>query len=309
MIMSQPKSLLNRIFVKNYPEQNQKADSQPYSFFGNLNRRNSLLVSLTIPFIMIVTQSGQSILVTVVELILVCLWFTPQFVELYLPSPKFGLTSSLMFTFFQLILIEIFLWAFNDNLALYFYVFLVLQLLRIFGNKVGLVSALGLGGFMALQFYFIIGNIIFYWYNLLVWVLIMAVVYNRAVTITQERINRQRTEQLLQELEISHEQLKQYAAQVEQLAATQERNRIARDIHDSLGHLLMAISVQLEKAMIVFPHEPEKAYQTIEESRRLAREALQEVRRSVSTLRSSREETSVIGSDTASFDIGKLYRN
>jgi signal transduction histidine kinase len=41
---------------------------------------------------------------------------------------------------------------------------------------------------------------------------------------------------------------REYAAEVERLATVAERNRLARDLHDSLGHHLTAASVQLEKA-------------------------------------------------------------
>ncbi|HEX2909196.1 MAG TPA: sensor histidine kinase, partial [Chloroflexia bacterium] len=91
--------------------------------------------------------------------------------------------------------------------------------------------------------------------------------------------------QLLAELEISHRQLKAYAEQIEELATIEERNRLAREIHDSLGHYLTAINIQLEKAMLQHDDRPEEAMQTISDTKRLASEALQDVRRSVATLR------------------------
>src|SRR6266702_1818975 len=59
-----------------------------------------------------------------------------------------------------------------------------------------------------------------------------------ARTVVKERTSRARAEQLLVELEDSHRQLKVYSEQVAELATTKERNRLARDIHDSLGHYL-----------------------------------------------------------------------
>jgi signal transduction histidine kinase len=44
------------------------------------------------------------------------------------------------------------------------------------------------------------------------------------------------------------QQLRRYAAEVEELATTRERNRIARDIHDSVGHYLTVVNVQIEAA-------------------------------------------------------------
>ena len=59
-------------------------------------------------------------------------------------------------------------------------------------------------------------------------------------------------------LEESNRQLTVYAAQAATLAAATERNRLARDIHDSLGHHLTAVSVQLEKAA-AYRHRDEAA--------------------------------------------------
>jgi signal transduction histidine kinase len=114
--------------------------------------------------------------------------------------------------------------------------------------------------------------------------------------IRQERLNRRRAERLVRELEESHRQLRAYAAQVAELATTEERNRLARDIHDSLGHYLSVINVQLEKAITFRNRNPDEADQAVRDSKRLAGEALQEVRRSVSALRSVPEPFSLVES-------------
>jgi signal transduction histidine kinase len=56
-------------------------------------------------------------------------------------------------------------------------------------------------------------------------------------------------------LAIAHEQLYQYSCQIEDQAALQERNRIARDLHDSLGHLLTAQNIQLQNATLHLTHQ------------------------------------------------------
>jgi signal transduction histidine kinase len=105
--------------------------------------------------------------------------------------------------------------------------------------------------------------------------------------VVRERASRARAEQLLSELEASHQQLKSYAEQVEELAAAKERNRLARDIHDSLGHYLTVINVQLEKALAFSRTRPGEADQAIANAKGLASEALQDVRRSVKALRTT----------------------
>ena len=79
--------------------------------------------------------------------------------------------------------------------------------------------------------------------------------------------------------------LEVYARQVGELTAAQERNRLARDIHDSLGHHLTAVAVQLEKAQAFADVDRDTADQAIRDARWSALRALDEVRESVSSLR------------------------
>lgn len=89
-----------------------------------------------------------------------------------------------------------------------------------------------------------------------------------------------------EKLALAHDQLQQYALQIQDQATLQERNRIARDIHDSLGHALTAINIQLEGALKLWQSNPTKALKFLAEAKRLGSTALTEVRQSVSTLRS-----------------------
>ncbi|MEM7348258.1 MAG: sensor histidine kinase, partial [Chloroflexota bacterium] len=108
-----------------------------------------------------------------------------------------------------------------------------------------------------------------------------------AYLIRRERTSRIDTENLLHELEASHRQLQDYADKVADLATTEERNRLAREIHDSLGHYMTVINVQLEKAIAFRQRDAEAADQSVKDAKRLAAEALRDVRRSVGALRST----------------------
>jgi signal transduction histidine kinase len=83
----------------------------------------------------------------------------------------------------------------------------------------------------------------------------------------------------------ANNQLRQYSLQIEELAAVQERNRIAREIHDSLGHALTSLNVQIQTVLKLWKHNPEEAYTFLEQAQQLGTMAMQEVRQSVSTLR------------------------
>ncbi len=94
---------------------------------------------------------------------------------------------------------------------------------------------------------------------------------------------RQSREKLL----LANEQLRQYAVRIEDQATLQERNRIAREIHDALGHALTAQSIQLENAQLFLPPDAEKTASFLQEAKQLGSRALQEVRRSISALRAN----------------------
>jgi signal transduction histidine kinase len=96
--------------------------------------------------------------------------------------------------------------------------------------------------------------------------------------------------QMRQQLALAHEQLQQYTQKIEELAAVQERNRIARDIHDSLGHALTSLNIQMQTAVKLWEKEPVQARSFLTQAQKLGKTAMQEVRQSISTLRQDARE-------------------
>jgi signal transduction histidine kinase len=107
--------------------------------------------------------------------------------------------------------------------------------------------------------------------------------FARALASAEEA--RQESQRLLDELQTAHHQLQEYAAQVEELAVAEERNRLSREIHDTIGHRLTVSAVQLEGAQRLIPRDPERAAGIVETVREQVREALGELRGAVATLR------------------------
>ncbi len=103
----------------------------------------------------------------------------------------------------------------------------------------------------------------------------------------------QREQQTRRELAVAHDQLGRYAAQAERLATAQERNRVARDIHDGLGHSLTVVQMQVKAARAVLPTDPGTADDVLAKAQQQAESALVEVRRSVSALREPRASPSL----------------
>ena len=96
--------------------------------------------------------------------------------------------------------------------------------------------------------------------------------------------------QMRQKLADANEQLKEYSQKIEELATVQERNRIARDIHDSLGHALTSLNIQMQTAVKLWDKEPTLAHSFLTQAQSLGKTAMQEVRKSISTLREDGRE-------------------
>lgn len=97
-----------------------------------------------------------------------------------------------------------------------------------------------------------------------------------ALIIHAERTNEEKDAQL----RLSHDE-------VRRLAATAERERIGRDLHDLLGHTLSLITLKLELSRKLFDRDSEAARRELEEAERVARHALAEVRAAVTGIRST----------------------
>jgi signal transduction histidine kinase len=75
------------------------------------------------------------------------------------------------------------------------------------------------------------------------------------------------------------------SAEVAALAAANERNRMAREIHDTLGHYLTVIHVQLEAARAVITSDADRGLLTVSRAQTLAKDGLAALRQSVKALR------------------------
>jgi two-component system, NarL family, sensor histidine kinase DesK len=88
-------------------------------------------------------------------------------------------------------------------------------------------------------------------------------------------------------LNLRNEQLAQAREDVRQYAVIAERERIARDLHDVLGHTLTLVAVKADLARKLIERDPEAARREIDEIHRAARASLGEVRAAVTGMRST----------------------
>ncbi|MGW1558388.1 sensor histidine kinase [Streptomyces sp. NPDC002144] len=94
-------------------------------------------------------------------------------------------------------------------------------------------------------------------------------------------------------------ELRKARATVAQLAANEERLRLARDLHDLLGHSLSLITLKSELAGRMLPDHPDKAAQQVADIEQVSRQALVDVRAAVSGYRRTRLPDELAGAQVA----------
>lgn len=92
------------------------------------------------------------------------------------------------------------------------------------------------------------------------------------------------------ELEKVNARLRKSAIYTEQLAQSRERNRLARELHDTLAHTLSSTAVQLEAVKVLYDTNPAQAKIVLEQSLENTRNGLNETRRALKDLRTSELE-------------------
>jgi signal transduction histidine kinase len=96
---------------------------------------------------------------------------------------------------------------------------------------------------------------------------------------------RLKSQALLSELEETHRQLQAHADQVEELAAVEERIRLARELHDSVSQTIFSITLTAPSAQILLQREPARVKAQLELLQALTQDALAEMRGLIAQLR------------------------
>lgn len=111
-------------------------------------------------------------------------------------------------------------------------------------------------------------------------ILVLLIYMNRLGRTSSERAR------LIEELKRAQQELEVARVKEAELAVLQERERLARDMHDSLGHNLVALSVQLEAVQRLYSTDPEAASRMLDNLKSLTRTSMDELRRTLAGLRS-----------------------
>lgn len=82
-----------------------------------------------------------------------------------------------------------------------------------------------------------------------------------------------------------NEQLQDYAEMSEKMAETRERNRIAREIHDTLGHTMTGLSAGIDACIAMIDFSVDATKEQLNKISQVARQGIKDIRRSVNKLR------------------------
>lgn len=96
---------------------------------------------------------------------------------------------------------------------------------------------------------------------------------------------KRRVDKLNEELEQSYNKLEEQSKKIEELVITEERNRIAGEIHDNLGHSLVALNMNLDVAENLIDRDMKKTKKLINKSKALTKDSLNDLRKAVYALK------------------------
>ncbi len=124
--------------------------------------------------------------------------------------------------------------------------------------------------------------------NILLFVLYMILLF------TSQKEENERIRKLNEQLNQANDQLRDYAVNMERMTQMRERNRLAREIHDTLGHTLTGIIMGADAGLALFEVAPEESRKRIQVVAQSARDGLNDVRRSIKALRPDALERSTL---------------
>lgn len=113
----------------------------------------------------------------------------------------------------------------------------------------------------------------------------ISVIQNQRGTIDEVNTLYEKLSKANEDLRIANEQLKEYSKITEKMGETRERNRLAREIHDTLGHTLTGILAGLDACLTTIDISPQETKKQLEMIAGVTRQGINEVRRSVNKLR------------------------
>jgi signal transduction histidine kinase len=104
----------------------------------------------------------------------------------------------------------------------------------------------------------------------------------------QRQADHAESQVLVAELQQAHQKLQEYAAQAAELASARERNRLARELHDSVSQTIFSINLTAQAACLLLEREPARVPEQLDHLEQMTSSALVQLRSLIAQLHPSR---------------------
>lgn len=211
-------------------------------------------------------ESGIMVAVMILAITLVPVLMNPLF-DLKMPQAPLSNVEGMVLRQLPVLLIALVLVAWHYNI----------WILAVYVLVVGVLEVLFSGSFYRLED----PRLVVFLYTVLIRTvsfLVVGMFINQLVS----RLHAQR-----ESLKVANEHISHYASTLENLTISRERNRMSRELHDTVVHTLSGLAVQLETAKAYLEVNPATAKGLIDQSLEATRSGLQETRRAIKALRAS----------------------
>jgi signal transduction histidine kinase len=105
---------------------------------------------------------------------------------------------------------------------------------------------------------------------------------------SRTQADRAESQRMLVDLQSAHRRLQEHAAQAEELASVRERNRLARDLHDSVSQVIFSIRLTSQSARLLMDRQPGRVPEQIDRLQSMTEDALAQLRSLIAELRPPR---------------------
>jgi signal transduction histidine kinase len=225
-------------------------------------------------------------------MVLLLVFSTILMVNDYIRNTKLAINSSyiyisLLFTICGAMALSHFVDGFGTNIYIFFP---LVELLELKGIKLKSLFLVHLMLFLLVLFLDI--GIPMNWdkfssfgINILCYFAVASTAYSiRVIQIEKEEVNK-----LNEKLQLANIKLQQYSLEVEELTASKERTRMAQELHDSVGHSLMALTMHLEFAKKICDTQPGKVKEVLAKSEDIAKSSISSLREVVNLFKENQE--------------------
>lgn len=195
--------------------------------------------------------------------------------------------SSLLFTIFGAVILAHFVSGAGTSIYIFF---TLVELLKLKRSALKILFLVHLTSFM-IMLILDIGiptnweKLISIGFNLLDYFAIASIAYSSIIV----RREKEEVSKLNEKLKQANIKLQQNVFEIEELTASKERTMMAQELHDSLGHSLMALAMHLEFAENICDMNPDKVKEVIIKSQEIAKSSITSLREAVDLLKEDRE--------------------